>query len=72
MTEDKAPKPDGRPEEQAPRRAAPQRRDDSEKALGLEMARLFGISPKMMMAPKPTPKTPPEADDDDEDGQPRG
>ena len=35
-----------------PRRQAPRRRDDSEKGLGLEMARLFGINPKVMMAPK--------------------
>jgi hypothetical protein len=35
-----------------PHRPAPVRRDDSEKGLGLEMARLFGISPKLMTAPK--------------------
>ena len=35
-----------------PPRQAPRRRDDSEKGLGLEMARLFGMNPKVMMAPK--------------------
>lgn len=58
-TDDKEPKP------------APRRRDSSEKAIGLEMARLFGINPKLMMAPKPTPEQPPEpADDGDDEGQP--
>lgn len=56
--------------ERKPEERLPKRRDDSEKALGLEMARLFGLNPKMMMAPKRTPQKPPEpADDDDEEGQ---
>jgi hypothetical protein len=56
-TDDKEPKP------------APKRRENSEKAIGLEMARLFGLNPKLMMAPKSTPEPPPEsADDDEEDG----
>jgi hypothetical protein len=80
MTDDKKPKPDERLEEQSeppatpdpPPRSAPTRRDDSEKALGLEMARLFGLSPKLMVAPKPRPaqEDRPEAARDDEDGQP--
>jgi hypothetical protein len=64
MTEDEEPEPDSRAEEQAPPRAVPKRRDDSEKAIGLEMARLFGLNPKLMMAPK-QPKT-----DDREDSEP--
>lgn len=78
MNDDTEPKPDGDPEDepQSPKtaapapRTAPARRDDSEKGIGLEMARLFGINPKLMMAPKPrpTPEDSPEAADD-EDGQ---
>jgi hypothetical protein len=76
MTDDTELKPDGDPEGEpqsqesaapAPR-SAPRRRDDSEKAIGLEMARLFGMNPKLMMAPKPTPQMPPEAADDDDEG----
>ena len=77
MTEDNEPKPEGEPESEAQPpepaapapRPAPRRRDDSEKGIGLEMARLFGINPKVMMAPKSTPQKPPESADDDE-GQP--
>jgi hypothetical protein len=79
MTDDTEPKPpDGDPEDEpqsqksaapAPR-TAPARRDDSEKGIGLEMARLFGINPKLMMAPKATPQKPPEPADDDDEGQP--
>jgi hypothetical protein len=78
MTDDTEPKPEGDPEDEpqsqkpaapAPR-SAPRRRDDSEKAIGLEMARLFGMNPKVMMAPKSPPKSPSEAADDDEDGEP--
>lgn len=61
MTDDQEQKPDER---------LPKRRDDSEKGLGLEMARLFGLNPKLMMAPKPTPEKPPEPVDDDDEGQP--
>jgi hypothetical protein len=32
------------------------------------MARLFGMSPKLMMAPKSTPEPPPESADDGDDG----
>jgi len=46
-----------------PPRPAPRRRDDSEKGLGLEMARLFGINPKVMMAPK-APARPSEDEED--------
>jgi hypothetical protein len=56
--------------EQKPDEGLPKRRDDSEKAIGLEMARLFGMNPKLMMAPKPTPQKPPGAADEDDDGQP--
>ena len=45
-----------------PPRPAPRRRDDSEKGLGLEMARLFGINPKVMMAPKASARPSEEED----------
>ena len=74
MTDDTEPKPDGEPQSQepaaSPPRSAPRRRDDSEKAIGLEMARLFGMDPKLMMAPKVLPQEPPEPVDDDDPGQP--
>ena len=57
-------------EERKPEQRLPKRRDNSEKALGLEMARLFGLNPKVMMAPKPTPQKPPEPADDEEEDQP--
>ena len=64
MTDDKDQKPDER---------LPKRRDDSEKAIGLEMARLFGMNPKLMMAPKSPPQEPAEssesAEDDDANGE---
>lgn len=68
MTDDTEPKPDGVPDDESPSRkssvpaprSAPRRRDDSEKAIGLEMARLFGMNPKTMMAPKAKPADPPE------------
>jgi hypothetical protein len=64
MTDEKAPEPDGRAEEAAPTPATPQRArraaprppgGDTEKALGLEVARLFGLSPRLLMAPRPAP-----------------
>jgi len=58
MTEDKEPARERRP--------PPRRRDDSERALGLEMARLFGMSPKQMMAPKPKPEASQAPEDDPE------
>lgn len=79
MTDDNEPKPDGDPEDEprspktaAAPRSVPRRRDDSEKGIGLEMARLFGINPKLMMAPKSPSKNPPEAADDDDEIQPDG
>ena len=48
-----------------PPRPAPRRRDDSEKALGLEVARLFGLNPRAMMAPKASPVPEDEAASDD-------
>ena len=48
------------------RKPAPRRRDDSEKGIGLEMARLFGLNPKLMTAPKKTPEPRPEAADNDD------
>jgi hypothetical protein len=62
MTEDQEPKPD-----ESPRRAVPKKREDSERALGLEVARLFGISPRLMMPPQATPKAPSEDDEPDSD-----
>ena len=76
MTDDNEAEPEELPEDEpespapadpTPRRV-PRRRDDSEAALGLEMARLFGMNPKTMMAPKSPPKNAPETPDDDEDG----
>lgn len=55
MTDDDEPKQEDEPQS----RSAPVRRDDSEKGIGLEMARLFGINPRLMMAPKPKPEDPP-------------
>jgi hypothetical protein len=37
--------------------------DRSEKALGLEVARLFGLSPRLLMAPAPAPANAPVGDD---------
>lgn len=70
------PKPDGDPEgapqpakSAAPApRPAPRRRDDSEKAIGLEMARLFGMNPKLMMAPKGKPENPRDQLGEDQQG----
>jgi hypothetical protein len=78
MTDDTEPKPDGEPQDEPPQqqspapapRSAPRRRDDSEKGIGLEMARLFGMNPKLMMAPKSDPKNSSEAADDEEDAEP--
>jgi hypothetical protein len=75
MTDDHDAKPEGPPEDQPadaepPPRRVPRKRDDSEKGLGLEMARLFGMNPKTLMAPKPPPENPREAADD-EDSEPR-
>ena len=49
------------------RKPAPRRRDDSEKGIGLEMARLFGLNPKLMMAPK-KPKPDEQEDSEPEEG----
>lgn len=54
-------------EEQKPDERLPKRRDDSEKGIGLEMARLFGLNPKLMMTPKSTPEPQPESADNDGD-----
>ena len=78
MTDDNEANSDG-PEAQSeppatadpPPRQMPRRRDDSEAAIGLEMARLFGMNPKTMMAPKSPPKPSPEKADDDEDSEGR-
>ena len=74
MTDDNEAKPEELPEDQPespaaadPPRRMPRRRDDSEAAIGLEMARLFGMNPKTMMAPKSPPKESPESSDDDEE-----
>jgi hypothetical protein len=41
----------------------PKRRDDSEKGLSLEVARLFGLSPRDLVAPKRPPAAePPDAE----------
>ena len=56
MTDDDEPKPEDEPQ---PPRSAPARRENSEKAIGLEMARLFGMNPRQMMAPKQKPEDPP-------------
>jgi hypothetical protein len=41
---------------------------DNEKALGLEVARLFGVSPRLLVAPASPPADP----DDQEAGEPGG
>ena len=48
------------------RESKPARREDTDKALSLEVARLFGLSPKLMMAPRSTPKADPAHDDEPE------
>lgn len=53
------------PEEPTPRRPAPRLRDDSEKALGLEVAKLFGLSPRLLMTRRPKPT-------DGDGGEPTG
>ena len=52
------------PEPDGPRRR-PERRADTEKAIGLEVARLFGLSPQMLATPRPKrpePQAPTEPD----------
>ena len=79
MTDDNEAKPDGASEEQPegpgpadpPARRRPERRDNSEKAVGLEMARLFGMNPKLMMAPKAPPEETREPSEDQEDAEQR-
>lgn len=78
--EDKQPKADSASEDepQPPKianptvRSAPTRRDNTEKGLALEMARLFGMSPKQMMAPKAKLEKLPEAAErrEESDGAP--
>jgi hypothetical protein len=58
MTDGEHPEPDGEPEK-LPRR--PSR--DTEKALGLEVAKLFGLSPRLL-APPASPPADPEATSD--------
>ncbi|HKY75585.1 MAG TPA: hypothetical protein VJS45_05575 [Acidimicrobiia bacterium] len=74
MTDDNEAKPEELPEDKPeppsapdPHRRMPRKRDDSEAAIGLEMARLFGMNPKTMMAPKSPPKDSPESSGDDDD-----
>lgn len=64
MTEREEPEQDRRPENR-PRppatvdptsRSAPRRRGNTEQALGLEVARLFGLSPRLLVAPAPPPE----------------
>jgi hypothetical protein len=55
MAEEKEPQRDSRP--------PPRKRDDSEKALGLEVARLFGMNPRQLIERKSTPKADPTPDD---------
>ena len=50
--------------EKAPPRV-PARRDRSEKALGLEVARLFGMNPRTMMAPGKPPDATPAPEDEE-------
>ena len=57
MTDDDEPRPEDEPQSPRP---APARRENSDKGIGLEMARLFGMNPRQMMAPKPKPEDPPK------------
>ena len=52
MADDDA-EPEPEPEPQPEGRRRPERRADTEKAIGLEVARLFGLSPQMLSAPRP-------------------
>ncbi|HLJ09337.1 MAG TPA: hypothetical protein VKX24_12445 [Acidimicrobiia bacterium] len=62
MADDEAePGPEPDPEPEGRRR--PERRADTEKAIGLEVARLFGLSPQTLAAPRarrPEPEAPAE------------
>jgi hypothetical protein len=54
MTEDKDAGPDGERESTPMARPAPRRPGEAnkEKALGLEVARLFGLNPRLLVKPK--------------------
>jgi hypothetical protein len=76
MTEREEPESDEEPEKRRPLPPRPGSRD-SEKALGLEVAKLFGLSPRDLVArpspPADRPKTQPdggEASGGDEDPEP--
>jgi len=49
MTQSEHSEPDGEPEK------LPRRPDRTEKALGLEVAKLFGLSPRLLVAPPSPP-----------------
>ena len=57
------PGPDAGAMQPASRRAPRRPADRSEKALGLEVARLFGLSPRLLMTPAPAPADSPAGDD---------
>ena len=62
MTESEGPEPDEQPEKTRPVLEKPNR--DSEKALGLEVAKLFGLPPRLLVTrPKP-PAGQPTTDDE--------
>jgi hypothetical protein len=62
MTEDEELEPEEKPQDDRPTVAEPVRRSalkgpggDTEKALGLEMARLFGLPPRLLVQPPSRP-----------------
>ncbi len=63
MTESEHPEPDEQPEKRRPPLEKPNR--DSEKALGLEVAKLFGLPPRLLVK-RPTPPASQSTADDDE------
>jgi hypothetical protein len=72
MAEDEA-EPEGQSDDTVPaaeppesrRGHAPRRRVDTEQAIGLEVARLFGISPRLLVTPRAKPS---ECDEPTESG----
>ncbi len=50
-------------------RPAPRAPGTSEKGLGLEVARLFGMDPRLLVAPRPRPAPRPTEDDPEDSGQ---
>jgi len=68
MSEDEELEPEGKAEDdrrEAARRALKGPGGDSEKALGLEMARLFGMNPRLLVSPPSRPEAPSTPQDEE-------